>query len=281
MGLLDGKVVIITGAGRGLGRAYARLFAREGAKIVANDTGGGPEGGGCDPSVAQAVADEIAHEGGAAVACADSAATEEGASGVVAAAVKAFGRVDALVHNAGVLLDRSLFKMTLPQLDAVLAVDLRGTFLCSQAFARQVVAQGGGGRIVTTTSAVALTGSFGQANHGAAKAGVYGLTRALAVELQKHKITVNAVAPLARTRMTEELPALHGVDGLTPEHVAPAALFLASGLCGERTGYVLAVAGSRVFSLKLVETQGRFKEADGGVWTAEEISEHWDAIQKA
>jgi NAD(P)-dependent dehydrogenase (short-subunit alcohol dehydrogenase family) len=126
-----------------------------------------------------------------------------------------------------------------------------------------------------------MLGNFGQANYSAAKAGIYGLTRTMSIELQKHRITVNAIAPIAKTRMTEDLPMFQGVDTLTPEHIAPAALFLGSDLCGDRTGHVLAIAGARVYAFKVIETTGRFKETDNGVWTPQEIAESWDSIVKA
>jgi NAD(P)-dependent dehydrogenase (short-subunit alcohol dehydrogenase family) len=280
MGLLDGKVAIITGAGGGIGRAHALLFAREGAKVVVNDVGGARDGVGADASPAIRVADEIRAAGGASVANQDSVATAEGAASIVKSALDAFGRADVLVNNAGILRDKSFLKMDEPMWDGVIAVHLKGTFLCSQAFAKQVVAQGGGGRIVNTTSVSGMLGNFGQANYSAAKAGVYGLTRTMSIELQKHRVTVNAIAPLAKTRLTEDLPMFHGIDTLTPDHIAPAALFLASDLCGDRTGHVLAVAGARMYVFKVVETPGRFKETDGGVWTAQEIADSWEAIAK-
>jgi NAD(P)-dependent dehydrogenase (short-subunit alcohol dehydrogenase family) len=124
-----------------------------------------------------------------------------------------------------------------------------------------------------------LVGNFGRANDAAAKAAVFGLTRTAAIELQKHRITVNAIAPLAKTRQTEALPMFQGLDSLTPEHVAPAALFLASDLCADRTGHVLAVSGSRMYAYKVVESRGTFKD-DSAIWTAEEIAEHWDALTR-
>jgi NAD(P)-dependent dehydrogenase (short-subunit alcohol dehydrogenase family) len=184
------------------------------------------------------------------------------------------------VNNAGILRDKSFLKMDEGMWDAVIAVHLKGSFLCSQLFAKQVVTQGGGGRIVNTTSVSGMLGNFGQANYSAAKAGIYGLTRTTSIELQKHRITVNAIAPIAKTRMTEDLPMFQGVDTLTAEHIAPAVLFLASDLCGDRTGHVLAAAGARMYAFKVVETPGRFKEAAGGVWTPEEIAESWDQIVK-
>lgn len=280
MGLLDGKVAIVTGAGGGIGRAHARLLARSGAKVVVNDLGGPRDGSGKDAGPAHEVALEIQKEGGTATVNADNVATAEGAAAIVKAAIDAYGRVDVLVNNAGILRDKSFLKMDEGMWDAVVAVHLKGTFLCSQVFAKQVVAQGGGGRIVNTTSVSGMLGNFGQANYSAAKAGIYGLTRTMSIELQKHRITVNAIAPIAKTRMTEDLPMFQGVDTLTPEHIAPAALFLASDLCGDRTGHVLAVAGARVYAFKVVETPGRFKETDNGVWTAQEIADAWDGIVK-
>lgn len=281
MGVLDKKVVIVTGAGGGIGRAHALLFAKEGAAVVVNDLGGARDGTGESASAADAVVAEIKAAGGEAVANHVSVATAEGATALVRTAVETFGRIDALVNNAGVLRDKSFMKMEEAMWDVVVAVHLKGTFLCSQAVAKQMVAQGGGGRIVNTTSVSGMLGNFGQANYAAAKAGIYGLTRTMSIELQKHRISVNALAPIAKTRMTDDLPMFQGVDSMTPEHVSPAALFLVSDLSGDRTGHVLAVAGARLYAFKVVETAGKFKETDGGVWTAQEIAEHWDAIVKA
>lgn len=280
MGLLEGKVVIVTGAGGGIGRAHALLFAKEGAKVVVNDLGGARDGSGANASAADAVVSEIVAAGGAAIAHHASVATADGASSLIKTAVDAFGRVDALVNNAGILRDKSFLKMDEEMWDLVVAVHLKGSFLCSQAAAKQMVAQGGGGRIVSTTSVSGMLGNFGQANYAAAKAGIYGLTRTMSIELQKHRITVNALAPIAKTRMTEDLPMFQGVDSMSPEHIAPAALFLVSDLAGDRTGHVLAVAGARLYAFKVVESAGKFKDGDGGVWTAQEIADNWDAIVK-
>jgi NAD(P)-dependent dehydrogenase (short-subunit alcohol dehydrogenase family) len=280
MGLVDEKVVIITGAGGGIGRAEALLFAREGASVVVNDIGGARDGSGSSDAAASKVVEEIRAAGGKAVASFDSVSTAEGAARIVQTAVDAFGRVDVLVNNAGILRDKSLLKMDEETFDAVVAVHLRGTFLCTQACARQLVAQGGGGRIVNTTSVSGMVGNFGQSNYAAAKAGIYGLTRTAAIELQKHRVTVNAIAPIAKTRMTEDLPMFQaGMDSLTPDHVAPAALYLGSDLCGERTGNVLAVAGAQMYVYKVVQSAGKFKD-EGAAWTAQEIADHWDSIAK-
>jgi NAD(P)-dependent dehydrogenase (short-subunit alcohol dehydrogenase family) len=281
MGLLDGKVAIVTGAGNGIGRQHALLFAREGASVVVNDVGGARDGTGADESAAVAVVREIEAAGGRAIESHDTVATAEGAQAIVKRGVDAFGKVDVLVANAGILRDKTFLKMDEAMWDAVVAVHLKGTFLCGQAFAKQVVAQGTGGRVVTTTSVSGMLGNFGQANYAAAKAGIYGLTRTMSIELQKHRITVNALAPIAKTRMTEDLPMFQGVDTMTPEHISPAALFLASDLCSDRTGHVLAVAGARMYAFKVVETPGKFKDEAGGVWTPQEIADNWDAIVKA
>jgi NAD(P)-dependent dehydrogenase (short-subunit alcohol dehydrogenase family) len=280
MGILDGCVAIITGAGGGIGRAHALLFAREGAKVVVNDVGGARDGQGADASAAERVVAAIREAGGEAVANHETVATADGAASIVRSAVDAFGRADVLVNNAGILRDKSFLKMEEGMWDPVIAVHLKGTFLCSQAFAKQVVGQGGGGRIVNTTSVSGMRGNFGQANYSAAKAGIYGLTRTMSIELQKHRVTVNAIAPIAKTRMTEDVPMFQGIDTLTAEHVSPAALFLASHLCGDRTGHVVGIAGARIYAFKVVETPGRFKEEENGVWTAQEIADSWDAIVK-
>ena len=282
MGLLDGKVAIITGAGNGIGRSHALLFAKEGASVLVNDVGGARDGsaaGAAGP--AEAVVKEIIAAGGKAAASTDSVATVEGAQAIVKKAVDAFGKVDILVNNAGILRDKTFLKTDEEMWDSVLAVHAKGTFLVSQAFTKVLVQQGNGGRIVNTTSVSGMLGNFGQSNYATAKAGIYGLTRTMAIELQKHRITVNALAPIAKTRMTEDLPTFQGVETMTPEHISPAALFLASDLCGDKTGYVLAVAGARMYAFKVIETAGKFKDDAAGVWTPQEIAEHWDAIVKS
>jgi len=280
MGLLDGKSVVITGAGNGIGKATALLFAREGAKVVVNDLGGTRDGSGSNQAAAATVADEIRAAGGTAVPSYDDVATPEGARGVVGAALREFGRIDVLVNNAGILRDKTLLKMELAQWQAVLDVHLTGTFLCTQAAAEPMKAQGSG-RIVNTTSISGLLGNFGQANYSAAKAGIYGLTRTASIELQRYGILVNAVAPIAKTRMTEDLPMFAKIEGsLSPEHVAPVHLFLASDLVGERTGIVVGVAGARLSVFKVVESPGRFKESDDGLWTAAEIADNFESIAR-
>ena len=281
MGLLDGKVAIVTGAGNGIGRATAKLLAREGARVVVNDVGGPRDGSGSDSSPADSVVQEIKAAGGEAVANHDSVASPEGARNIIQTAVEAFGKLDVLINNAGILRDKTLLKMELAMWDAVIDVHLKGTFLCTQAAALRMKEQGQGGSIVNTTSVSGMIGNFGQTNYSAAKAGIYGVTRTAAMELQKLGIRVNAVAPVAKTRMTEDLPMFQKIeDTLSPEHIAPAHLFLASDLSKHLTGEILSVAGAKMAIYKVVESNGKLKESDGGIWTAQEIAEHWAAISK-
>lgn len=280
MGLLDNKVAVITGAGGGIGAATAELLAAEGARVVVNDLGGSRDGSGSDASAAQQVVERIKAAGGTAVDDAHSVASAEGAAAIIQRAVAEFGRLDILINNAGILRDRTLLKLEEADWDAVLDVHLKGTFFCMQAAARQLRAQGDGGSIVNTTSVSGMLGNFGQSNYSAAKAGIYGLTRTASIELQRAQIRVNAVAPIAKTRMTEDLPMFSKVESMTPAHVAPVHLFLASDLARDITGQVVSVAGGKLSIYKVVESAGRFKEADDGIWQAAEIAEHFQSLSK-
>jgi NAD(P)-dependent dehydrogenase (short-subunit alcohol dehydrogenase family) len=281
MALLDGKVALITGAGNGIGKAHAVLFAREGCQVVVNDLGGARDGTGGSARPAQAVVDEIVAAGGRAVANFDDVSERAGAERMVQQAIDTFGRLDILVNNAGILRDKALLKMDDPMWDVIMKVHLRGTYLCTQAAARHMVERGGGGRIINTSSVSGLMGNFGQANYAAAKAGIYGFSRTAAMELKKHNITVNALAPVALTRLTEDLPMFAQMSdakaALAPEHVAPAALFLASELGAGVTGTVLAVEGARMFLFKMITTPPVLAR-DGRSWTAQEIRERWAEI---
>jgi len=280
MGLLDGKVTVVTGAGNGIGRASALLFAREGAQVLVNDLGGARDGSGGATSAADAVVAEIRATGGIAEASYDSVATKEGADAIVSKALSAFGRVDVLVNNAGILRDKTLLKMSPEEWQAVLDVHLTGSFFCTQAAAQKMKEQGSGS-IINTTSVSGMLGNFGQANYAAAKAGIYGLTRTASIELQRYGVRVNAVAPIAKTRLTADLPMFEKIEEtLSPEHVAPAHLFLASSLSSDVTGVVLAVAGARMSVFKVVESPGKYKESDAGVWSAQEIADHFESISK-
>ncbi len=276
MSRLSGKVAIITGAAHGIGRATALLFAAQGARVVVNDKGCSADGTGRDEAPAQALAEEINGAGGQAVACASAVEQATEVEQLFALATSRFGRVDVLINSAGIARDRDLTRLTEVDFDAVIAVQLKGTFLCTQAAARLMKRQGSGS-IVNTTGSAGLLGNFGQSSYSAAAAGIYGLTRTASIELQRYNVRVNAIAPLAKTRLTQELPIFEHVESMQPKHVAPVHLFLACDLSAEITGTVLGVAGGRLSSYKLVESPGKFKDSDDGVWTPEEIAEQLDA----
>ena len=279
-GLLEGKVAVVTGAGGGIGREHALALAREGARVVVNDLGSDRHGGGRGAEMADGVVAEIRAAGGEAVASYDTVATREGADGIVWTALSRFGRIDVLVNNAGILRDRTVLNLSDDDFDRVIDVHLRGTFLCTQAAARAMKVQGKGGRIVNTTSMSGLLGNFGQANYGAAKAGIYGFTRVCALELQKMGITVNAVAPIALTRMTSDLQMMKGATerDLGPQFIAPAVVFLASDLAAAITGQVIGVEGGRLFVYRMETSAGVQRDAARGPWTAAEIAAAWKEI---
>ncbi len=281
MGLLDGKVAIITGAGGGIGREHALLFAREGAAIVVNDLGGSRDGTGAGNMMADKVVAEITALGGKAIASYDSVSQRDGVDRMVWAGLNKFGRIDILVNNAGILRDKSLLNMAEEEWDLVHQVHLRGTFLATQAVARVLKVQGQGGAIVNTTSVSGLMGNFGQGNYAAAKAGIAGFTFTAAQEFARFNVRVNALAPVALTRMTEDLQLMKGVkkEDLGPQFIAPAALFLASPLAEGITGKILGVQGGKLFEYKVVTSEGVLKEG-AKPWTAAEIKERWPQISK-
>lgn len=278
MGLLDGKVALITGAAGGIGRAVATRFAHEGARVVVNDLGCDLEGFGADDTQARQLADELVRGGAQAVASAHDVSTPDGAREAVQTAVEAFGALDVLVTAAGIVRDRTVMKMDERAWSAVLATALGGSLWTLQAAARQMISQGTEGRVVLMSGQAGYLGAFGQANMAAACGAIHGLMRTAAIELQKHRITVNAIAPLARTRLTESQSLLQGFDNVTAEHVVPVALMLASDLCAERSGHTLAVAGPRVYSFRFQESPGKFKDTAEGVFTPQEVEENWRAL---
>src|SRR4051794_4280158 len=274
-GLLEGKVAIITGSGGGIGREHALYFAREGAKVVVNDLGSDRHGGGKGAELADRTVQDIKTARGEATANYDNVATREGADGLVWTALNKYGRLDVLVNNAGILRDKTIVNMSEQDFQLVLDVHLKGTFLCTQAAARVFKAQGKGGRIVNTTSLSGLLGNFGQGNYAAAKGGIYSLTRTAAFEFQRMGVTVNALAPVALTRMTQDLAMFKGMtpEQIGPQYIAPVAAFLASDLAADVTGTIVGVQGPKVFLYRMVETEGVTR--DGGPWSAAEIKERW------
>jgi len=279
MGLLDGKVAIVTGSGGGIGREHALALAAAGAAVVVNDLGGTRDGSGAGHSMADAVVEEIRKAGGTAVANYDSVSTVAGGQGILKTAVDAFGRVDVLVNNAGILRDKTLAKMSEAEWDSVIAVHLKGAFCVTQPVFQRMREQESGGSIINTSSTSGLEGNFGQTNYGAAKAGIAGLTRCLALEGQKFGIRVNAIAPVALTRMTEDLPMAKNEafkERMSPKHVAPLIVFLASDLSKDVTKKIFFVGGGQISEMRLTRTAGVTKK--DGVWTPDEIAKQLDRI---
>lgn len=267
----DGKVAIITGAGGGLGRQHALLMAKRGALIVVNDLGGSVDGTGANASAAQKVVDEIKAAGGEAVADHNSVATPEGGEAIVQTAIDTYGRVDIVINNAGILRDKAFHNMEPDLLNPVLDVHLKGAFYVTKpAFVR--MREQGYGRIVSTSSAAGVFGNFGQTNYGAAKMGLVGFTRVLGVEGAKFNIKANAIAPLAMTRMTENI--LGGLkDKLDPGLVSPLVAFLSHEDCPV-TGQLFSVGGGRVAHVFLGETNGYYNSN----LTPEDVQGNWDTI---
>ncbi len=260
MGALDGRVAVITGAGRGMGREHARYFANEGASVVVNDTGGGRDGDGTDPSCAEAVAAEIRAAGGAAVASPDDVTTMTGAERAVTAARDTWGRLDVLVNNAGILRDRMFVNMTEDDFDVVVRGHLRATFCATRVAAghwreRTKAGDPVAAAVVNVASTSGLLGAVGQSNYGAAKAGIAAMTVILAQELDRYGVRVNAIVPVARTRMTEEVAGIADLvrapedpaafDTYHPANVSPVVAWLASEPC-PASGRVLYVRGEEV-----------------------------------
>lgn len=276
MGMLDGKVAVITGAGGGLGREYALLLAREGASIVVNDFGGASDGKGDGSPAALQVVDEIRAAGGQAVANGVDVAQCDSGSILLEAALAAFGRVDILINNAGILRDKSFAKLSQGDWDAVLRVHLGGTFAVTQPVFAWMKENGAGGVIVNTTSSSGLLGNFGQANYSAAKAGIWGLTHVLAIEGAKFGIRVWCIAPTAATRLTEDLLPDDLKAKWKPDRLAPAILYMVSDLSKPITGKTLAVSGSKIQELRIVPGPGYWPGDE--MPSAEDIAANHDKI---
>jgi len=279
MGLLDGKIAVVTGAGGGLGREHALAMAEEGAAVVVNDLGGARDGTGGGHAMADQVADEIKALGGEAVPNYDNVATVEGGKNILQTGVDAFDKVDIVVNNAGILRDKSFTNTTEDLWDPVITVHLRGTYCVTHAVYNHLKERGEGGVIINTSSTSGLNGNFGQCNYGAAKAGIAGLTRCLAIEGKKYGIRAHILAPVALTRLTEDLPGFDESlrDRMAPGLVSPLVVYLASDEAKELTGKTFFVGGGRIAEMKVVTHTGVTKAEDGGLWTAKEIGERMTA----
>ncbi|MGV0577591.1 SDR family oxidoreductase [Mycolicibacterium elephantis] len=270
----EDQVAVVTGAGGGLGRCHALELARRGARVVVNDLGSAVDGSGASISAAQAVVDEITAAGGTAIANGDSVAAEDGGAAIVSAAMDAFGRLDILINNAGILRDAAFKNMTAEQVDAVLTVHLTGAFNVTRA-AWPIMREQNYGRIVQTTSGTGLFGNFGQANYGAAKMGLVGMMHVLAIEGARNGIAINAVAPIARTRMTEDIMGEAG-KAMDPELVTPVVLYLSHPDC-DRTAHIYSVGAGKVSRVFIGVTKGIENRELTPEFVAEAIHEIDDA----
>ncbi len=269
----DGKVAIVTGAGGGLGKQHALELARRGAKVVINDLGGAVDGKGGSSQAAEAVVGEIKAAGGEAIANGSSVTDDAGVQHMIDQAMDAWGRIDIIIANAGILRDKSFSKMEIADFEAVMNVHVMGTVKPVKA-AWEIMKSQNYGRIVVTTSSTGLYGNFGQANYGAAKLGLVGFMNTMKLEGQKNNIHVNAISPVAATRMTEGLMPQAALDRLKPEYVTPGVVYLVSEEAP--TGAILT-AGAGVFALsRIYETEGVYL-GEGGL-SVEDVRDNWDKI---
>jgi NAD(P)-dependent dehydrogenase (short-subunit alcohol dehydrogenase family) len=271
----DGRVAVITGAGGGLGRTYALEIGRRGGKVVVNDLGGKADGTGASHSMADTVVKEITEAGGEAIANYDSVSTPEGGEAMIQAAVERFGSVDIVINNAGILRDKSFVKLSPEELGVVLDVHLKGAFYVSQP-AFRVMKEKGYGRLLFTASGAGIFGNFGQTNYGAAKMGLVGLSNVLAVEGAKNNVKSNVIAPIARTRLTEQLLGPLA-EKLSPDCVTPLAVYLVSEHC-QLTHEVFDVGGGRYARIFVGMTPGWVK-GPGQPASVEEIAANLDKIR--
>jgi NAD(P)-dependent dehydrogenase (short-subunit alcohol dehydrogenase family) len=285
MGMLDGKVAVVTGAGRGIGRAHAHLLAAEGARVVVNDLGTATAGGGTDASPARQVVDEIVAAGGAAVANGDNVATWKGAGAAVQQAVDEYGRLDIVVNNAGILRDAMSFNITEAEWDSVIEVHLKGHMaMCHHAVKHwRALGKSGeevSGRIINTASESGLFGQAGQVNYSAAKAGIVSMTIVIAREMKKYGVTANVVCPRALTRMTETVAgAAEFMTGpeWEPENISPLVVFLAGDGAADVSGQVFVVFGTRVHLIEGFRLANTLDRGEGR-WTPEELLARKDEL---
>jgi NAD(P)-dependent dehydrogenase (short-subunit alcohol dehydrogenase family) len=273
------KVVIVTGAGGGIGRDIALAMAREAAKVVVNDIGASVSGEGKDAGPAQQVVDEIRAADGQAVASTDSVSDANAAARIVGTALEAFGRVDCVVNNAGILRDRFFHKMSVEEFDAVIKVHLYGSYFVSRAAANHFKEQGSGS-FVHMTSTSGLIGNFGQANYAAAKLGIMALSKSIALDMQKFNVRSNCIAPFAWSRMIGSIPTetdaekarVERMKQMTPAKIAPLAVALASDICADVTGQVFAVRNNEIFLMSQPRPVRSVHRGEG--WTPETVAQH-------
>lgn len=279
--LLEGQTVVIVGGGRGVGRAHALACAKAGARVLVNDLGCDVRGAGSDASVAAAVVEEISAAGGQAIADPHDIGAPAGPQQIIEHACESFGRVDAVICAAGITADQTVLKLDDSLLTRMIDVHFRGAFGLTRAGARAMIDGGEGGSIVLHTAPAAFFGAPRQSALAATSAAVIGLVRSAAIELRKHRIRINAIAPTARTRTTESLPLFRGIaaDSMGPEFVAPVGVHLASRAAAEVTGEVVGVAGTRIYALHGRETPGWF--GDGHPVAADAVSEIWGEVTRS
>jgi len=276
--MIKGKVVVVTGAGGGIGRDFALAMAAHGARVVVNDIGASVSGEGKDTRPAQKVAEEIKAKGGTAVANTDSVAEWESANRIVKCAVDTFGRIDVVVNNAGILRDRFFFNMSVEEWKAVIDVHLNGTFYVSRAAAPYFKSQNSG-RYISMTSTSGLIGNFGQANYAAAKLGIAALSKSMALDMSRYKVTSNCIAPFAWSRMIGTIPAetpeqqarLEKMKRMETAKIAPLAVYLASDAAQDVTGQIFAVRANELFLMSQNRPVRSVHRAEG--WTPESIAE--------
>ena len=271
MGMLDGKVALVTGAGGGLGRTHALLLAAEGAAVVVNDLGGARDGTGGGTTMADSVVAEIQAGGGKAVANYGSVSDKAQAQSMVQTALDHFGRLDICICNAGILRDKSFKNMTDDMWEVVNAVHLRGTYYSAKAAYDQLLEQGEGGRIIVTSSTSGLLGNFGQTNYGAAKAGIAGFARCLYLEGARYGITVNILAPTALSRLTDDILPEQARDTVPPEKVSPTVVWLCTDEAKDVTGRTWLLTGNRVSLLSWQVTPIAHRDEAEGPWDVEDV----------